>query len=160
MKMSTSRAQVLCEYCCKYIRDEIVRCVSPGKPIKIKLDICPDCMSQFQRYQDLAHVYAVAYCLGKESIPDQVMMRDFAQRSVELIKRIKAEQRDPRDIFEEHKEELVQLSNQAVEVWNIYTVRYQRAFPLLKCVELVKNTENPFLQYQQYIHRKIKNAYS
>jgi len=157
--MGTSRAQVLCEYCCKYIRDEIVRCVSQDKPITITLDICPDCMSQFQRYQDLAYAYAAAYCLGKESIPDQVMMRDFAQRSVELIKWIKAEKKDPRDIFEEHKEELVQLSNQAAEVWNMYTARYQRDFPWLKCVELVKNTENPFLQHQQYIHRKIKNAY-
>jgi len=53
----------------------------------------------------------------------------------------------------------VQLSNRAVEVWNMYTARYQRDFPLLKCLELVKNTENPFLQYQQYIHRKIKNVY-
>ena len=137
----------------------MVRCPSPDKPITITLDICPDCMSQFQRYQDLAHVYAVAYCLGKESIPDQVMMRDFAQCSVELIKRIKAEKKNPRNIFEEHKEELVQLSNHAVEVWNTYTTRYQSDFPLLKYVELAKSTENPFLQYQQYIHRKIKNAY-
>lgn len=159
MKMATSRAQVLCEYCCKYIRNEIVRCPSPDKPITIKLDICPDCMSQFQRYQDLAHAYAVAHCLGKEGFTDQIMMRDFAQRSVELVKRIKADKKDPRDIFEQHKEELVQLSNRAVEVWNMYTARYQRDFPLLKCLELVKNTENPFLQYQQYIHRKIKNVY-
>lgn len=157
--MSTSRAQVLCEYCCKHVRYEVVRCVSADKPIKITLDICPHCMSQFQRYQDLAPIYSVAYCLGKERIPDQVMMRDFAQRSAELIKRIKTEKRDPRDIFEEHKEELVQLSNHAVEVWNIYTARYQGAFPLIRCVESVKNAENPFLQYHQYIHRKIKNTY-
>ena len=157
--MSTSRAQVLCEYCCKHIRDETVRCVSPDKSIKITLNICPDCESQFQRYQDLAHCYAVACSLGKESIPDQVMMRDFAQRSAELIKRIKTEKRDPRDIFEEHKEELVQLSNHAVEVRNIYTARYQSAFPLLRYVKSVKKAENPFLQYAQYIHRKIKNTY-
>jgi len=116
-------------------------------------------MSKFQRYADLAHVYAVAYCLGKQSIPDQVMMRDFAQRSAELIKRIKAEKKDSRNIFEEHREELAQVSNHAVEVWGIYTARYRSAFPLLKCVELVKSTENPFLKYQQYIHRKIKNAF-
>jgi len=133
--------------------------VSPEKRITITLDICPDCISQFQRYQDLAYAYAVAYCLAKESIPDQIMMRDFAQRSVELEKRIKTEKKDPKDIFEEHKEELVLLSSQAVEVWNVYTERYQRDFPWLKCVELVKNAENPFLQYQQFIHRKIKNAY-
>jgi len=48
----------------------------------------------------------VAYCLGKESIPDQIMMRDFAQRSVQLVKRVKAEKKDPKEIFEEHKEEL------------------------------------------------------
>jgi len=57
-------------------------------------------MSQFQRYQDLAHAYAVAHCLGKEGFTDQIMMRDFAQRSVELVKRIKADKKDPRDIFE------------------------------------------------------------
>jgi len=61
--------------------------------------------------------------------------------------------------LEEHKEELAHLSNHTVEVWHIHTARYQSKFHLLKCVELVKSTENPFLQYQQYIHRKIKNAY-
>jgi len=157
--VNTNKARVLCEYCCKHIRSEIVRCASSEKPIKVTFDLCSDCQLRFQSFNDLAIVYGIAYSLGKEHIRDQIMMRDFAQLSRDLIGRIKTEEKSPIELFEKYKNDLAELSLRATEVSKVYETRYRHIFPLIKLSMVSLRNENPLLWYREFIHRKIKKAY-
>ena len=157
--MSTSKARVLCEYCCKYLRSESARCANSEKPIKVTFDLCSDCQLQFQSYDDLAIIYGIAYSLGKEYIRDQIMMRDFAQLGRELIGRIRTEEKSPIELFEKYKNDLAELSFRATEVANVYEANYRHIFPLVKLSMYSSRNENPLLWYREFIHRKIKKTY-
>ena len=158
--MNTSRAKVFCEYCCKYIRTETVRCVSPNKTTKVTLDLCSDCALRFQRYSELALVYAVAQYFSTQGVPEQVLMRDFVQRSAEIIRRIRSEKKEPEHIFDNSKDDFGQLAFQARQIWKVYKTKCETYPPLTIFIESFDRAENPFLQYQQYNHRKIKKAHS
>ena len=155
-----TEAKVVCEYCGRFIRDEKVYFGTSQTPVTTTFDLCLDCQNRFVPYNTLANTNAIAYCLSKENIPDQIMMRDFAQRSHEFVNLVKAQRiDDPRDIFKQHELELERLSNQANQVLDTYKSKYQRICPLPKWVGFVESAETPFIQYREYIHRKYKKLY-
>ena len=155
-----TEAKVVCEYCGRFIRDEEVYSGTSQTPVTTTFDLCLDCQNRFVPYNTLANTNAIAYCLSKENIPDQIMMRDFAQRSHEFVNLVKAQRiGDPRDIFKQHELELERLSNQAKHVLAVYNSKkskYESICPPLKWAE---PAETPFIQYREYIHRKYKKLY-
>ncbi len=152
-----TEAKVICEYCGRFIRNEKVYSGTSQTPVTTTFDLCLDCQNRFVPYNTLANTNTIAYCLGKENIPDQIMMRDFAQRSHEFVYLVKAQQiDDPRDIFKQHEFELEALSNQAKHILHIYKSKYESICPTLKWAV---PADTPFIQYREYIHRKYKKLY-
>lgn len=155
-----SEAKVVCEYCGAIIRKEKVYSATTNRLITTTFDLCLNCKKRFVPYDNLAITFAIAKYLGEKAIPDQIMMRDFAQRSSMFIKIVKARKiSDPREVFSQYQNELAQLAELEQHIAETYDFKYKTAYPLLTCIMLTNHQENPFIQYREYIHKKYKKLY-
>ena len=155
--MHTTEAMVVCDFCWKHIRNERVYCPTPEKLVKVVFEMCSDCKAAFgYTYDELAKTFAIASFLLWQDIPEKILMRDFGQYSENLLKDISAQYSDDlSSVVKEHRQELTKLRALAVEVNEAF--QRQTRFSLVGALIFVKCQDNPFIQYKQYVHRKIKN---
>jgi len=155
-----NEAMVVCDFCWKHIRNERVYSPTPEKLVKVVFEMCSDCKSAFgYTYDELAEIFAIASFLLWKDIPEKILMRDFAQYSENLLKHIKVQDSDElSNVTNKHKQDLIKLKELAMDVNEAFQ-RHGTRFSLIEAIRFVKGSDNPFIQYKQYVHRKIRNHY-
>lgn len=155
--MHVDEAMVVCDFCWKYIRNEKVYSPSPEKLVKVVFEMCPDCLVTFgYSYDDFAQTFAIASFLLWQNIPEKILMRDFGQYSETLLKHIRTQDsNDLSNVANKYRQDLIKLKKSAIEVNEAFE-RYKPRFSLVDALRFVEASDNPFIQYKQYVHKKIK----
>jgi hypothetical protein len=155
--MHLNEAIVVCDFCWREVRKQQVYSPTAEKRVKVVFEMCPSCRASFgSDYDEFAVSFAIASFLLWQNIPEKILMRDFGQYAENLLTRIRElDSHDLEDIVNKYRQDLIKLKELASKVNAVFETHRAR-FPLPVILQFVQERDNPFIQYKNYVHKKIK----
>lgn len=155
--MHLNEAIVVCDFCWREVRKQQVYSPTAEKRVKVVFEMCPGCRASFgYDYDEFAASFAIASFLLWQNIPEKILVRDFGQYAENLLTRIRElDSHDLEDIVSKYRQDLIKLKELASKVNAVFETHRAR-FPLPVILQFVQERDNPFIQYKNYVHKKIK----
>lgn len=162
-----NEADVLCNICGQFIRREKVISPSEKKRVKVKftvdqkLSMCDDCKREFfYDHDDLAFTYAISRVLLNKGVPEANELGRYLEFQLYILNHIRVEHKydDPKEIIEQHREELHHLRDFTNAV-NEIIERYRRAWDFVSVIERVPASGNPFVEFRKFMQGKIRRKW-
>ena len=159
--MYLNEAIVVCDFCWREVRKQQVYSPTAEKRVKVVFEMCTDCRASFgYDYDEFAVSFATASFLLWQNISEKILMRDFGQYAENLLTRIRElDSHDLENVVNKYKQDLIKLRELAIEV-NATFETHRARFPLPVILQFVQARDNPFIQYKNHVHRRIKRKYT
>ena len=159
--MYLNEAIVVCDFCWREVGKQQVYSPTAENRVKVVFEMCPECRVSFgYDYDEFSVSFAKASFLLRQNIPEKILMRDFGQYAENLLNRIRElDSHDLESVVNKYKQDLIKLKELATEV-NAAFETHRVRFPLPVIIQFVQARDNPFIQYKDYVHRRIKRKYT